>query len=241
VARPPHPLAPVVAHLAAARSGEAVGISGISGTGKSLALKEAVRRGAIGPRVFVFDSVARRDAIERARGNPEVTDPWCALPRAELFTFGEWILRAHELSRAPRFLHVIDPGTSRPELVGRRFSLVARAAFSIGGVDLVGEEAGHYARGAVEAINLVATASRHAGVRLYLVAQRLMRFPVDARANLARMVVHAMGQTEGDARELRSMVGARDAAYVATLRKGDRRLPLLWELGGSLPTPAEGA
>lgn len=231
----PARLRPVVAHLREARSGEAVGISGVPGSGKSEGLKAAVEAGAIGPTVLVFDPLGRRDMIEFRRGNPEVRHPWGAL--GPVVGYREFVARAAELLRRPG-VYVIDPEGHGEQLMGRRFSRVCEIAFAYGACDVIGEEAGHYARAATEAVNVLATASRHAGVRLYLVAQRLMRIPADARGNLARMILHSMGRAASDVEEVRRTLGRDVAEHVARLGRHDP--PYLWALAAAPYSAAQG-
>lgn len=223
-------LAAAVAFVSGAPSGAAVGITGIPGTGKSRILKMAADEGAF-PRLVVFDSCARRDRLERERANDEI-HPW----EGELYAWPEFQARAGELLARPRFRYVVDPGTSTAEPtdgvagMSGRFSRLAELCFHFGRVDLVGEEAAHYARGSVAAVNLVSTASRHARVRLFLVSQRLMRIPIDARDNLQRLVVFALGGAS-DLKEIRSKCGPGFEARARRLVKGGP--PLLWEIGQS--------
>jgi hypothetical protein len=225
-------LAAAVAFVSSAPSGSATGITGTIGTGKSRVLKAAADRGAF-PRLVVFDTQARRDRIERATGNAEIY-PW----EGELLSWPEFNCRARELLARPRFRYVVDPGTSNSESyevdgvqvagTAGRFARLAELCFHYGRVDLIGEESAHYARGAVSAINLVSTASRHARVRLYLVSQRLMRIPIDARDNLQRLVVFALGGAS-DLKEIRSKCGPAFEAEARRLVKGGP--PMLWEVG----------
>jgi hypothetical protein len=225
-------LAAAVAFVSGAASGSATGITGTIGTGKSRVLKEAAAAGAF-PRLVVFDTCARRDRIEVELGNREIY-PW----PGEVIPWPEFQARARELLGRRTFQYVIDPGTTSSdrylvddqEVAGMsgRFARLAELCFHFGNVDLIGEESAHYARGSVAAINLVATASRHARVRLYLVSQRLMRIPVDARDNLQRLVVFALGGAS-DLKEIRAKCGPEYEAEARRLFKGGP--PMLWELG----------
>jgi hypothetical protein len=231
-------LAAAVAFLASAPAGCVTGVTGIPGTGKSRALVEAMKQGAF-PRSVVFNTLARRDVIERERGNTEV-HPW----PGELVSYAEFVARARSFLSRPRFRYVIDPGTMEAEDrkvdgvkvagLSSRFSRLVELCFAAGNVDIIGEESAHYARGSVAAINIVATASRHAGVRLYLVSQRLMRIPIDARDNISRLVVFALGGAS-DLAELRAKVGPEFEAKARRLVKGGP--PLLWELGTTEHNP----
>jgi hypothetical protein len=224
-------LAAAVAFVSGAPSGSVVGVSGTMGSGKSRVLKEAAERGAF-PRLVVFDPLARRDRLEAA-GGTEIY-PW----PGELVTYAEFVARARELLARPRFRLVVDPGTYRAEDVkegGRqvpglstRFERVAEACFHFGGIDVLGEESARYGRGAVDAITLVASASRHARVRLYLVSQRVMRLPVDARDLVTHLVVFALGGA-ADLAELRAKCGPGFEAEARRLIKGGP--PLLWQTG----------
>lgn len=228
----PAALAAAVAFVAGAPSGAVVSVSGLPGTGKSRVLKEALAAGAF-PRALTYDPHAGRDRIERARGNREI-HPW----PGELVPYPEFIARAGELLARPRFRIVVDPGTMHADdrKVGgakvpglaSRFARVAELAFTAGGVDVISEEAALYARGALDAINLVATGSRHARVRLYLVSQRFMRVPIDARENLSHLVVFALGGA-ADLAELRARCGPDFEAEARRLVKGGP--PLLWQTG----------
>jgi hypothetical protein len=228
-------LAAAVAFVSDAPSGAVVSVSGIPGTGKSCVLQLALAAGAF-PRVLAFDPHARRDRIELALGNDEI-HPW----PGELVPYPELVARARTLLSRPRFRIVVDPGTLQIEdgkIGGRmvpglatRFARVTELAFAAGGVDVIGEEAALYARGAVQAINLVSTGSRHGRVRLYLVSQRFMRVPIDARENLSHLVVFALGGA-ADLAELRARCGAGFEAEARRLVKGGP--PLLWHVGQSL-------
>jgi len=207
---------PVAAFIAEAPEGATTAVCGITGYGKTYGLQAGL---ASSRRVFVFDPYS---AIDRRRGG----GTRCAW-EGEHFTH-DALLEQPGLLRRERFRMVYDPDSLDEARLGARASAMLEILWALGDVDVVLEEAGLFSRFAVPLINRIATGGAHAGLRFFLVAQSFSRLAIDARRNVARLVLFAQGE-QADYDLLRGKLGKLAARNLAGLQVGDA--PVLWKYG----------
>lgn len=220
--------ASVVSFLCGMVPGTVAVSTGLPQTHKSMYWQAAYAAGAF-PRCVVFDRYARRDRMREAGG--ELVSPW----GGTLVHPNDLIRRPDWLCYDPLYLVVAPDDAASEEEVGRQFTAVARLCWKVGGITLIAEEMGTYARQASEAINLWASGAGHIGGKLCGICQRFGRIQIDARHLIRRLVVHPTAGAE--LKHIRELCGDAFAAQVARLRPpsedgsfpGDP--PLTWAIG----------
>jgi hypothetical protein len=198
-----------------------VAITGLPKSGKSRLMGQ-VADGL--PRVVIFDPHAMRDRLNARKGDPEA-HPWMG----DLWTMRELTTFPDALNVTPLRI-VVDPEVDGWDALGRAFHKLLRMAWAAGRIDVVAEEAASYTRTAAEMVHKVATGGRHAGLRLWLLAQSIGEISIYARRQINTIATFAQGEP-ADFDYLKRRAGEPFAREVQQLKPGSG--PLLWALGES--------
>lgn len=212
-----------LAFYASLYAGAVLAIIGAPRMGKTT---EAIAADELGvfPRRVVFDEYARRDRLEASRGKPVTSWPGQIVSPQELFA------NPKLLDQRPLSL-VVAPREKDATAIAREFGQVGKQVWLTGDMDLICEEAGRYGRFAAELMHKLSSGGGHAGMRLIVISQSLMRIQADVRKCISHLIAYPQGSS-ADLKAIRETFGGQVAEAVRALRKGDP--PLLWRLGDAL-------
>jgi hypothetical protein len=206
--------------LRARPPGSVIAVTGLPRTGKSRLMGEVADGFS---RVLIFDPHSKRDRLNKRTGTDPEAHPW----RGTLWTLEELRLYPDALNLTPIRI-VVDPEVDGWDQLGAAFHRLLRMAWAAGRIDVIAEEAATYTRTAAEMVHKAATGGRHAGLRLWLLAQSIGEISIYAKRQINTIATFAQGEP-ADFEYLRKKAGPDFARAVQQLKPGGE--PLLWALG----------